>query len=94
MTSVADRLSTILSGALEGAVQRFGLFGAQTSTALLMKQQLQTCCVEVELLGQTLQVCCCRSAAACEYDYLYTAARAGLFVTCRDEAAFWTCMHL
>jgi hypothetical protein len=65
VTAVAESLSTVLAGALEDAVQRFGLFGTPVNTALLLKQQLHTCCVEVELLGQTVQVCCCCNAAAC-----------------------------
>lgn len=56
VAAVARQLSSVLAGALLDAVQRFQLCGTQVSTPLLLKQQLHSCCAEVELLGQTLQV--------------------------------------
>jgi hypothetical protein len=56
VAAVSDRLGSFLAAALADAVQRFKLCSAEVSTAMLLKQQLATCCAEVELLGQAVQV--------------------------------------
>jgi hypothetical protein len=54
-----DKLGSFLVAALGDAVQRFKLCSADVSTAMLLKQQMATCCAEVELLVQAVQVGWC-----------------------------------
>jgi hypothetical protein len=50
------QLAGLLSGALDEAQQRLQLAGDTTRPSAVLKQQLHTCCAEVELLAMTLQV--------------------------------------
>jgi hypothetical protein len=56
VAAVAARLAGVLAGALSDALQRFRLYDSDVSTPRLLRQQLQTCCAEMELLGHTMQV--------------------------------------
>lgn len=56
VAAVAARLAGVLAGALSDAVQRLRLCDSDVSTPRLLRQQLHTCCAEIELLGLTMQV--------------------------------------
>lgn len=56
VAAMAARLAGVLAGALSDAVQRFRLCDSDVSTPRLLRQQLHTCCAEIELLGHTMQV--------------------------------------
>lgn len=58
VAAVAARLAGVLAGSLSDALQRFRLYDSDVSTPRLLRQQLQTCCAEIELLGHTMQAAC------------------------------------
>jgi hypothetical protein len=53
----AQGLASMLAAALQDAVQRLQLCGAEVTTTMLLRQQVHSCTAEVELLGHMMQVC-------------------------------------